>query len=74
MSKVTTQQLNNAYAAWTEADMAWSRELHRNFGKDYAAYRYLPAGQGKPGTPLRDAAIEFTHRQAEWYALSKGTI
>ena len=49
-----------AHRAALDTDRAWSAELVKAFGRNAGDMRYVKAGQGDPGTPLR-AAYEARH-------------
>jgi hypothetical protein len=55
------------WRAYSEADKAWSRELQRVFGRKSGDKRYLPEGQGKPGTLLNALFLDYRAKQAAWH-------
>ncbi len=56
------------FRAFSDADQAWSDELHRQFGKDPGDVRYMAKGEGKPGTALNVAYKAFRATNDAWLA------
>jgi hypothetical protein len=57
-----------------KADQRWSKELQKSFGTRARDVRYTKEGEGKPGSELNKAYLEFKRTNEKWRSTVLGTL
>lgn len=65
---MTATERRAAIAQAYLAEAAWQHELERHFGRNACNARYLPEGEGKPGTLLAALYAFYVEARAGFHA------